>query len=329
MHVNCHFESDYITAFNSCLNISNLIHNTWTPSSLGKLTLHITPGVLLVLFSPRIRGRTGSARSRSACCLMHVLWLHWHLHRLAYLLRQKLGSTAGERFADLPVMSYVEWFSRIGPVISKSHTLMSHSCLLWNCKIMFWASVRVTLFCVRLADRRHLCCPNTWQDENFTIIMLCARKVRAFSKTRPHLWHTLTTSRWGSPCLLRPKHSFWADQPAKYHLKGIPPEKLPETQVLGHLCPPVFVSPASKWCKRTASIVLLRSLLPAISCVWLTQQRYLEVCYLVLSVSLWKKSNKWLVLLQAETCAYFLYGIHESSASSHFPLQSLICIISV
>ena len=115
VHVNYHFDSDYITAFNSRLKeiISNLIHNTWTPSSLGKLTLHITPGVLLVLFSPRIRGRTGSAHSRSACSLMYVLWLHWHLLRPVYLLQKKLASAAGERFADLPVMSYVEWFSRI------------------------------------------------------------------------------------------------------------------------------------------------------------------------------------------------------------------------
>lgn len=47
------------------------------------------------------------------------------------------------------------------------------------------------------------------------------------------------------------------------------------------------------------------------------------------SVSLGKQSSKWLILLQAETCTYVLCGTQECSASSPFPLQPLICVISV
>ena len=211
----------------------------WTPSSLEKRNLHITPDVLLVLFSPRTRGRTGPAYSHSACCLTDTLWLHGRLPRLVYSPQKKLVSTAGERFADSPVMSYVVWFSRwvmdlFGQVISKSRTLMSHSCLLWNCKIIFWASVSVTPFCAHLADSRHLCCQNTWQDENFTFIMLSARKVRQFNKTRTHVSdkHSLPhaeahLARYAPNILFEQ-----TNQTAKYHLKGFPPEKLLETQVL-------------------------------------------------------------------------------------------------
>ena len=172
----------------------------------------------------------------------------------------------------------------------KSHTLMSHSCLLWNCKIMFRASVSVTLFCAHLADRRHLCCPTTCQDENSTFITLCARKIRAFNKTRtclsghaPEHVHYLTLKL---TLLIMPRTFFLSRPTSK-----LSPERFPSRKrvtwdagfITGHLCSLVFVSPASKWCKRTASIMLLWSF---IASNFLCLANLAEICRGMLSCPL-------------------------------------------
>lgn len=106
VHVNYHFDSGYTTAFNSRFEeiMSNLTLNTSTPPSLGKLSLHIAPGVLRVLLSvdQRVRGvcmqpLCSLPRARAPTALTSA--------RTGRLAPQTLAPATGERLADLPVMS--------------------------------------------------------------------------------------------------------------------------------------------------------------------------------------------------------------------------------
>lgn len=113
-----------------------------------------------------------------------------------------------------------------GQVTSKPHTLKSHSCLLWNCKIIFWVSVSVTPFLCTLSRQKTSVLSKYSPRWKFHLRNAVCQKDQSIKQNKNlALWHSFTTSRWRSPCSLCPNHSFWADQPAKHHLKGIPPKK--------------------------------------------------------------------------------------------------------